>query len=211
MSQINDDQRHHLYRQTLSACPSCDVVMQRHNMKENQCSICPRCGSKVEYVQDCCPQTLKWTVIAALFFYIPANFYPLVSVEIAGTIQSTSVFNGVILLIEQQKAITAAIVLFCSLIVPTFVIVTFTALLVVRNYHIALGFQYYCVRLLVQLRHWSMLDIYLISFLITMFKVMDVGEVQMEIGIYAFVGLTLSVNKLFVTYDRPALWRLISH
>jgi paraquat-inducible protein A len=211
MSQINDDQPNNLYRQTLSVCPSCDVVMKRHNMTANQCSICPRCGSKVEYKQDSCPQALKWTVIAALFFYIPANFYPLVSVEIAGTIQSTSVFNGVILLIEQQKAITAAIVLFCSLIVPTFVIITFTALLVVRNYQIALGFQYYCVRLLVQLRHWSMLDIYLISFLITMFKVMDVGVVQMEIGIYAFVGLTLSVNKLFVTYDRSALWRLISH
>lgn len=180
-------------------------------MAVNECSICPRCGSKVEYVQDCCPQFLKWTVIAALFFYLPAIFYPLVSVEIAGTVKATSVFNGIIMLIQQNQTITAAIVMFCSIIVPTLIIVTFTSFLVVRNYHIAKGFQHYCVRLLVFLRHWSMLDIYLISFLVTMFKVMDVGVVQMEIGILAFVGLTLSVNKLFITYDRPALWRLVSH
>jgi paraquat-inducible protein A len=180
-------------------------------MDANQYSVCPRCHSKVEQVSDCCPHFLKWTVIAALFFYIPANFYPLVTVEIAGSLQATSVFEGVVYLVQQNKYITAAIILFCSLIVPTLVILIFTILLVTRNYKWGHKFQRYCVRLLVQLRHWSMLDIYLISFLVTMFKVKSMGEVQVQIGIFAFIGLTVCVNKLFISYDRPALWYLINH
>lgn len=179
-------------------------------MDFNECSICPRCHSKVEFVQFCCPHFLKWTVIAALFFYIPANFYPLVSVEIAGKLTQTSVFDGILLLVQQNQIVTAAIVLFCSLIVPTFVILTFITLLVSLNYRLWHSLQHYCVRMLIHLRDWSMLDIYLISFLVTMFKIKDLGELQMQIGILAFIGLTLSINKLFISFDRRALWHLIT-
>lgn len=177
----------------------------------NQYSLCPRCHSKVEHVQFCCPVFLKLTVIAAMLFYIPANFYPLVSVEIAGTLKQTSVFDGILMLVEQGHLVTAAIVLFCSLIVPTMVITTFIVLLVTLHYRIWYRLQRGCVRLLVHLRDWSMLDIYLISFLVTMFKIKDMGDLELQIGIAAFIGLTIAVNKLFIMYDRRALWQLITH
>jgi paraquat-inducible protein A len=201
---------HHLYRETLSVCPYCDLVVKSHNLAVNQYTLCPRCHSKVEHEHDCCPHFLKWTVIAALFFYIPANFFPLVSVELAGQLKQTSVFDGIVMLIHQGNHLTAAIILFCSLIVPTLVIVIFTALLISRHYQVLSGFQRYCARLLVQLRHWSMLDIYLISFLVTMFKIKSMGDIQIQIGLFAFIGLTLSINKLFISYDRAALWRLVT-
>ena len=210
IGQCNSNTPHDdLFRHNLAACPYCDLVMKRHNMEINQYSVCPRCHSKVEQVRPCCPHFLKWTVIAAMFFYIPANFYPLVAIEIAGKTTDTSVFNGVIFLIQQGNLITAAIILFCSLIVPTLIIGVFSTLLVSLHYNLNTRAQHFCVRLLVHLRQWSMMDIYLISFLVTMFKVKDMGEVQFQIGILAFVGLTLSINKLFIIWDKPALWRLV--
>lgn len=180
-------------------------------MQLHQCSECPRCHSKVEHQHNSCPHFLKWTVIAALLFYIPANFYPLVVVEIAGSMQQTSVFDGIILLIQQGQLPTAAIILFCSLLVPSMILVVFTVLLLCRRFCISHGLQRYCVRLLVFLRDWSMLDIYLISFLVTMFKIKTMGDIQMQLGFFAFVGLTMSINRLFISYDRPALWRLVRH
>lgn len=207
---ISQCESKHLYRKTLSACPHCDLVIKRHEMGFNQYSVCPRCHSKVEHVQFCCPTFLRLTVFAALLFYIPANFFPLVSVEIAGQLKQTSVFDGIWLLVEQDQVVTAAIVLFCSLIVPSFIIVTFVVLLVSMRFGIWRRLQRGCVRLLVHLRDWSMLDIYLISFLVTMFKVKDMGELHLQIGLAAFIGLTIAINKLFIMYDRRALWRLIT-
>ena len=64
--------------------------------------------------------------------------------------------------------------------------------------------------MLVKLRDWSMMDIYLLSFFVTIFKVQDVGEVDMQIGLLAYVGLAVCINKLFISYDKRALWRLIT-
>lgn len=200
----------HLYRHNLTACPYCDLLFKRHNMELHEVSICPRCHSKVEQEYNRCPFFLKWTLFAALLFYIPANFFPLVSVEIAGNLKSTSVFDGIILLVHQDNPLTAAIVLFCSLLVPGMVIALFSVVLFLRQYQIAIKLQYHLVRLLVTLRDWLMLDIYLISFLVTMFKIKDMGQLEMQIGIFAFVGLTLAINKLFISYDRAALWRLVT-
>jgi len=200
----------HLYRHNLTACPYCDLVFKRHNMVLHEVSICPRCDSKVEQEHNRCPYFLKWTLIAAIFFYIPANFYPLVSVEIAGSVKSTSVFDGIVLLVQQGNPITAAVVMFCSLLVPSLVLSIFSVILVARYINVAVKMQHFFVRILVQLRDWSMMDIYLISFLVTMFKIKDMGELEMQIGIVALVGLTLSINKLFISYDRAALWRLVS-
>ncbi len=207
---ISDCESKHLYRKVLSACPYCDLVVKRQRLGFNQYSICPRCHSKVEHVQLCSQQFLRLTVFAALLFYIPANFFPLVSVEIAGTLKQASVFDGILLLVEQGQTITAAIVLFCALVVPTLVISTFCVLLLALQLNLGFRLQRGCVRLLVHLRDWSMLDIYLISFLVTVFKVKDMGDLQLQIGIVAFVGLTVAINKLFIMYDRRALWQLIT-
>ncbi|MFT5164147.1 MAG: paraquat-inducible protein A [Alteromonadaceae bacterium] len=207
---ISQTTQKHFYRKVLSACPYCDLLIKRHNMTANQYSICPRCHSKVEHKHGYDPVFLKWTVMAALFFYIPANFYPLVTVEIAGSVQQTSVYNGIVLLLQQNKLITAAIVLFCSLLVPTLIAGTFVVLLFLRNYNMLFGVQKYCVRMLIRLREWAMMDIYLLSFFVTIIKIRDLGEVQMEIGLAAYLGMTLCINKLFISYDRRALWRLIT-
>lgn len=173
-------------------------------------SVCPRCHSKVEQEHSRCPYFLKWTLIAGLLFYFPANFFPLVTVEIAGSIKSASVFDGIVLLVQQGHFSTAAIVLFCSLLVPSLVLGLFSVLLLARNFDVAKKLQHFIVRVLVYLRDWSMLDIYLISFLVTMFKIKDMGQVELQLGLAAFAGLTLSINKLFISYDRAALWRLVT-
>lgn len=148
--------------------------------------------------------------MAAMLFFIPANFYPLVSVEIAGSVQTTSILTGIALLIQQNEWVTAGIILFCSLIVPSLVIGLYALLLVTHNYNVWFSVQKYCVRLLLHLNSWSMLDIYLLSFFVTMFKLQDMGDVDMKIGLLAYVGLTICINKLFISYDRRALWRLIT-
>ncbi|MFT4928441.1 MAG: paraquat-inducible protein A [Phenylobacterium sp.] len=208
---VDSDQYHKKrFRKSLSACPSCDLVIKRHNMAVNQYSVCPRCHSKVEHKHSYSEPFLKWTVMAALLFYIPANFYPLVVVEIAGSVQETSILNGIIILIQQEQLVPAAIVMFCSLLVPLLVITTFTVLLVSHNYNVLFKLQKFCVRLLLHLRDWSMMDIYLISFFVTMIKLHDMGDVQLQIGLLACVGLTVCINKLFISYDRRALWQLIT-
>ena len=199
-----------LYRRNLTACPYCDLLFRRHNMALHEVSVCPRCHSKVEHEHNRCPYFLKWTLIAGLLFYFPANFLPLVSVQIAGSLKSTSVFDGIVLLVQQDNFITAAIVLFGSLLVPSLVLGLFSMLLVTRWLNVAKGLQHFLVRVLVYLRDWSMLDIYLISFLVTMFKIKDMGQIEIQLGIFAFAGLTLCINKLFISYDRAALWRLVT-
>ena len=196
--------------QQLAICPYCDLVMHRHEMGLHQLAKCPRCDSKVAHRHQTSINLLLFTLVAAWCFYFPANFYPLVQLEIANRITETSVFNGVVYFVLQQHPITAAIVLFCCLLVPALVLLLFSVLLLARQSYRGLGMQKFCIRSLVLLREWSMMDIYLLSFLVTMFKLNDLGKIELQVGFMALVGLTLSINKLFISYDRAALWGLLS-
>lgn len=209
MNPDNGQQQFYDCRQIM-ACPYCDLVFKRNPMKLHEVSICPRCHSKVEHEHTRCPKFLIWTLIAGLLFYFPANFLPLVTVEIAGSLQSAAVLDGVTLLVLQGHYLTAAIVLFCSFLVPTLVLALFSLLLLCRALKLLPLCQSFLVRNLVHLRDWSMLDIYLLSLLVTLFKVKDLGQVELHPALFAFAGLTLSINKLFISYDRAALWRLVS-
>ena len=98
---------------------------------------------------------------------------------------------------------------FCCLLVPALVLTLFSLLLIARQLQTGDWLQKFCIRSLVFLREWSMMDIYLLSFLVTMFKLSDLGKIELQIGFVALVGLTLSINKLFISYDRAALWGLL--
>ena len=193
----------------LTACANCDLVMEKVNPPPGHHSKCPRCGSTVEYGAGLSRQAIKWLVAASAFFFIPSTFYPLLSLELTNATQRTSIFGGVAYLVEQSQFFSAGLVFFCSIFVPAAIIAAFIIVLFTPKRSSSHNWRVGSIRILMQLRTWAMLDVYLLGFFVSAIKLQDFGSIIPDIGLFALAGLTICFIKLFGSLDKQAMWDLM--
>src|SRR5260221_6040628 len=97
-------------------CEACGLV----SVPAGHGARCPRCGSAMHARK---PDSLNRTwalVIAGAILYIPANYYPVLTVIQLGAGQPSTIVGGVEELVTAQQYPLAILVLFASVLVPMF-------------------------------------------------------------------------------------------
>ena len=144
--------------------------------------------------------------LTALTLMIPAFYFPLISVHLLGISEGTNLLQGALKMIEHAP-IVAFVVLFCAVIAPTLLIscITLSSICLTFNYH-----PRYLPRVLkitTTLKHWSMLEVYLVSLMVSIFKLMDDTDLYFESGFYFFIALVLVNLTIISHYNSHAYWK----
>jgi paraquat-inducible protein A len=169
---------------------------------------CPRCDSTLHERK---PNSVARTwalVIAAAVLYIPANYYPVLSVVQLGAGQPSTILGGVEELITARQYPLAALVFFASILVPMLKLVGLSAMLVTiqtgrvgwlrdrtRLYHI--------VRFI---GRWSMIDIFMESLLGALVAFGAVITIQPGAGALAFCAVVVLTMFAAETFDPRLMW-----
>ncbi len=53
---------------------------------------------------------------------------------------------------------------------------------------------------------WEMLEVFMIGILVSIFKLKDLADLSLNIGIICFAVLVLCVNALKITLDKAMIW-----
>jgi len=185
-------------------CETCGLV----SVREPDDPRCPRCGSMLhERKPDSVART--WAlVIAAAVFYIPANYYPVLSVVQLGAGQPSTILGGVEELIKAGQYPLAALVFFASIAVPVLKLVGLSIMLItiqtgragwlrdrVRLYHI--------VRFI---GRWSMIDIFMESLLGALVAFGSVITIEPGVGALAFCAVVILTMFAAETFDPRLMW-----
>jgi len=185
-------------------CETCGLV----SVPEPNDPRCPRCGSILhERKPDSVART--WAlVIAAAVFYIPANYYPVLSVVQLGAGQPSTILGGVEELIKAGQYPLAALVFFASIAVPVLKLVGLSIMLItiqtgragwlrdrVRLYHI--------VRFI---GRWSMIDIFMESLLGALVAFGSVITIEPGVGALAFCAVVILTMFAAETFDPRLMW-----
>lgn len=194
----------------LIACHECDLLMRHPHVGEEQKACCPRCGYEMLVHRSHMRRRSMALVLTALMLFVPANFLPIMSLNLLGQNAVDTVWSGVVGLYNSGMQGVALVVFFCSMAVPLLkLICQFLVLLSlpVRAMR-PLGIQIY--RAYHHLREWGMLEVYLFGILVSMVKLMDMAEVHLGFGIVCFVGLMLTQVWLEVTMSPHQVWDALS-
>ncbi|WP_018691738.1 paraquat-inducible protein A [Algicola sagamiensis] len=194
-------------------CPHCDLVMQMHeHCFAGQKASCPRCHSKLETGWVHSETMLLLLTLTGLFFYIPANFYPMMAVEMkAGMITNASVFDGIFHLFTKGQWFTALLVFFCSMLTPALIIFVLLYLSITLKYMQPRRHHQELFRVVCHLDSWVMLDVYLISFCVAMFKMKDLGVLHPNWGLLALICLAVTMIYLMCQLDKRQIWEKLRH
>lgn len=180
------------------------------NKGPKQFAVCPRCSTRLNYRKPgSFNKTLAYT-ITAFVLLIPANFLPVMTVIYLGKGSSDTIMSGVMHLLHAGMAPIALLVFIASVFVPLMKLLGIVLLLSAVQFDWHLSAKQ-CTRLyhFVELiGKWSMLDLFMISILVTLVDLGGIATITAGNGATAFAGVVVMTILAAGSFDTRLIWDL---
>ncbi len=192
----------------LIICPQCHTLHEEVPIADGSKALCRECGTLLyRYDSKLLDHGMALSV-AALILYMIANLFPIVKIELLGHSQYITIPKTIWTLFEQGFYLVGLLCLFLILIFPFMVFTLYGVIFFFLKLRRGRRLTKELLVLLSYALRWNMSDIFLISILVALVKL--IGYAQIEMGI-AFWALTLYVGiDIYLTraVRLPEIWML---
>ncbi|MDT3710944.1 MAG: paraquat-inducible protein A [Pseudomonadaceae bacterium] len=194
----------------LVACPECDLLMARPTLAHGQVAECVRCGYELLRLRHRFVGPGLALVLAALLLYFPANFLPIMRLNLLGRVTDDTVWTGVLSLYRSDMQGIAFVVLLCSMVVPLLKLLCQLVVLLCIATRRAKPLGMLLYRIYHHLREWGMLEVYLLGILVSIIKLRDMAELSLGIGLACFAGLLVVQVWLELVMSPQQVWEALA-
>lgn len=179
-----------------------------NHLSKNDCTRCSVCDSLLHQRKDLSLlRTFCFTVIALIFF-IPANILPMMHVNTLGTIESSTIFDGIIYFFDSKSYGIALVIFVASILVPLIKLVVLTALLMIvffkQHQFARIGIKYF--RMIHFIGKWSMIDIFVVALMIVMVQFGNLSSISAGGAAPAFTIVVIMTIFATHSFDTRLLW-----
>ena len=194
----------------LVACHECDLLMRKPHLALGEKAQCPRCGYELFAHRHNVVERSLALVIAALLLYVPANFLPIMQLNLLGQATQDTVWSGVVGLFDTGMQGIAVVVFLCSMGIPLLKLLCQLAVLLSIRLNIGRSYGLLIYRIYHHLKDWGMLEVYLMGVLVAIVKLADMAELSLGLGLTCFVSLLLVQVWLEVVMSPHQIWQALS-
>ncbi len=171
-------------------------------------NYCPRCGNELAFRRHEAMERTWALIIAAAICYVPANLLPVMTSITAMGAQADTIIGGVILLYRTGSWHLALIVLIASVIIPLTKLFALAYLLITVQRCSAKSnrerAQLY--RLVEFIGRWSMLDVFVIAFVVALVQLKPLMAAQPRYGILFFAAVVILTIFASQSFDPRLIW-----
>ncbi|KJZ37311.1 paraquat-inducible protein A [Pseudomonas sp. B21-040] len=194
----------------LVACHECDLLMRKPELAHDEKALCPRCGYELYAHRHNVVQRSLALVIAALLLYVPANFLPIMELNLLGQSTQDTVWSGVVGLFDTGMQSVSVIVFLCSMGIPLLKLLCQLIVLLSIRFDIGRSYGLLLYRIYHHLRDWGMLEVYLMGVLVAIVKLADMAAITVGLGLVCFISLLLIQVWLEVVMSPHQVWQALS-
>ena len=169
-------------------------------------ATCARCGHRDKRTRRKSAEVTLVFSLTALIFYIPANLFPFMTVELYGNSNSSTIIGGIRSLMESGSISIAVLVFLASVLIPIvkLVILFYLSLTVHERKHQVFKTKLY--HFVETIGRWSMLDIFLLAVLVAMLKLGHFATVRPEVGAVIFALVVIFTMLASAYFDPKLIW-----
>jgi paraquat-inducible protein A len=194
-------------RRSLAGAVGCETCGLLSVPREAE-PTCPRCDSALHPRK---PDSVARTwalVIAAAVLYIPANYFPVLTVMQLGAGQPSTILGGVEELFAARMYPLAVLVFFASIAIPMLKLLGLSTLLIATQTRRSGWLRdrthlYHIVR---WIGRWSMIDIFMESLLGALVRFGNVITIEPGIGAVSFCAVVILTMIAAETFDPRLMW-----
>ncbi|MFK0570640.1 paraquat-inducible protein A [Endozoicomonas sp.] len=187
-------------------CPDCDLLIGIPVLGQRQVASCPRCFRTLEKQAYYRIQTLLALVMTGLLLYIPANIYPVLTLELAGRQHSSTIWGGVVALWNNGLPMVATLVFVFVIMIPLLRLLILLPVIWASLFGEGTRFSRLLFRDYLFLCQWGMAKIYMLGVLISAIKLVDMTAVDAGLGVFCYTGLMLIEVAISITLNEAKLW-----
>lgn len=194
----------------LVACHECDLLMRKPRLAHGEKAECLRCGYELYAHRHNVVERSLALVIAALLLYVPANFLPIMELNLLGQSSQDTVWSGVVGLFDTGMQGIAAVVFLCSMGIPLLKLLCQLVVLLSIRLDFGRSYGLLLYRIYHHLRDWGMLEVYLMGVLVAIVKLADMAAITVGLGLVCFISLLLVQVWLEVVMSPHQIWQALS-
>ncbi len=171
-----------------------------------QAVVCSRCGHKDKTFTHRSSKLCLAFSLTALVFYVPANIFPFMTIELYGRRNSSTIWTGIESLLDQRSYAIAVIVFLASILIPVLklLILIFLSLTGRNGQHAKFKMGLY--HFVETIGRWSMLDIFLLAVMVAVVKLGNWTTVEPEPGAAMFLMVVIFTMMASAYFDPRVLW-----
>ena len=192
----------------LLLCLDCHKLLRDLEVKPQEKLTCPRCGAAVHQRR---PDSLTKTwalAITALLCLIPANVYPIMTLIYRGEPETSTIIDGVILLVQDQAIPIAVVIFIASIAVPFLKVFGLITLLlsIQLKWNLNSRQRTLLYRIIEAIGRWSMLDIFTVSILVALVQLGSLAEIVAGPAATFFCLAVVITIFAAMSFDSRLIW-----
>ncbi len=192
----------------LIICPRCGAIHKKRRLDFKEVALCSLCGERL--MASC--KGVEYKVLAFAFagiiFFIIANLFSIVSIDIGGMDASMRLYEAIYRLFEEGFVVIA---FFSFLVLELYPALLMIALVMFGIYMI-IGKKEAArstLQIVGSLEEWSMVDIFFVSILVAMVKVYEYATIEFGIAFWSmaiFVAIEIYLVRFIGTQTLWEAW-----
>ncbi|MCH1931237.1 paraquat-inducible protein A [Shewanella sp. A25] len=194
-------------------CRSCDLAIRKRALPSGVRALCPRCHTALYDTPYCSMNGMLALCITAFIFYFPANFFPVLEIHFLGSIRTTTVFQGAFAVFDQGYWVVGIAVFTAAVLGPGLLLMSIMSQVLIAKWGLNSPFWRHILTELLKLQgllsQLTMLEIYVISFLVSSFQLSDFADIYFGMGTFCFTMLFLVTLFLQREYSLEHMWSLL--
>jgi paraquat-inducible protein A len=167
---------------------------------------CVRCGETLSRASSSSRRRTAAFALAALFFYVPANIYPIIIMEYMGRHTENTVWGGVQALYQDGMWYVAAIVFVASILFPLLKLLGLFFLVLSRGDRWQKP-RTWVYKIICRIGPWAMLDVFLLSILVALIRFGRFATVIPGAGVFAFASVVVLTILASSSFDPQLIWK----
>jgi len=194
------------HEQTVVACHECDLLQQAVALRPGDVARCSRCRAVLyRSSPDSLARTLAFTLAATVFFVV-ANVYPIMGIEMQGNPSETNLYGAVRSLWQQGMHLISILVGITTLLLPAAELgIMLYLLLPLRRNLIPPGMPLF-MRILQHIRPWSMVEVFMLGILVSLVKLTSSSTIIPGVALWSFGGLTFMLAAMASSFNSRDIW-----
>ena len=189
-------------------CHKCFTLHKIIPIKDGYMASCNECGAMLyRYDTKLVDKSLALS-ISGLIFFILANFFPIVKIEILGHNQFITISKTIFTLMDSGFYIVGTLCMFLIFIFPLMILIIDIILFTLLKLRRSKKFTKTLLVLLAHILPWSMPDIFLISILVALVKLIGYVQIDMGMAFYALIIFVLIDIYIVKKVKISELWIL---
>jgi len=146
--------------------------------------------------------------LGAVILFIVANAYPIVGLEVQGTLNQTSLYGAVETIWDNDMVGVAMLVFVTTILIPALELALMTYVLLPLSIGWVPGGLAAILRTLQAMRPWSMTQVFILGVLVSLVKLAHLAHVVPGLALWSFGGVILLLTAAVCTFNTHELWGL---